>query len=407
MQQPYPGPIVQSDARRGVRRRLTRAVRHVIGVLIAGAPRAEGVPPADRQALALAAGAPPRPPGDDPLVRARRALSEARAEMPLLLADPPPQPSPEMLFSNETAGLRQALRSYTDRIDRLLLAAEEERRIMREQVDRLTGEIAALRDGLAGVRAALPAREVALALAAGPAVADAVPATLSAVAPTVEQAVPAEAVADERVQLPADWPGQSAGLIEPPPVAGAEKEAETAVRPSNAGESGARVDEQVALPGQSRNEPSNAGEASAHLNDAPALRHSAAPPDDPFSGCAAGQAPLSPEEEEEGTEQLSVAHWQPDRIFAAGSIGLQVVLTPVTDMAQLAAMQAHLDDDPLIQHAQLVSYAAGEARLRLLFRAPAPWPRLRELIERAVGATIEPDGVTLTGNTLSLRLRRQ
>jgi hypothetical protein len=117
-----------------------------------------------RAAASLAppvAARPPRAPAlpddatDARRARARAALAEARALMPGVLGDAPtapPAPIPAYL-PTEAAELRQALRAYTDRVDRLLLDAEEERRTLREAVGRLTAELAALRAELAELRA--------------------------------------------------------------------------------------------------------------------------------------------------------------------------------------------------------------------------------------------------------------
>jgi hypothetical protein len=88
-------------------------------------------------------------------VRARAALAEARAEMPTLMRDVERPPTVEHVPA-EAAGLRQALRSYTDHVDRLLAAADDERRALREQVMRLNEELLLLRAEVADLRAVLP-----------------------------------------------------------------------------------------------------------------------------------------------------------------------------------------------------------------------------------------------------------
>lgn len=86
-------------------------------------------------------------------LRARGALAEARAQMPSLLAEPAsPDSVPAEHLPAEAAGLRRALRAYTDRVDGLLAAADEERRALREQVDKLSHELQSLRAELAEVK---------------------------------------------------------------------------------------------------------------------------------------------------------------------------------------------------------------------------------------------------------------
>lgn len=119
---------------------------------------------------ALTASPPPRhrpmpAPPPDAVLRAREALAQAAAEMPTLLHDEDNAPATAIApidasaaghVPSEAAALRQALRAYTDQIDRLLAGADEERWALRAQVAQLTAEVSALRAELAGIRVALP-----------------------------------------------------------------------------------------------------------------------------------------------------------------------------------------------------------------------------------------------------------
>jgi hypothetical protein len=134
----------------GVGRQFAQAVRRVVDALL---PPARSVVPA----------VPTAPPMQetDVRLRARQALAEARAHLEPLLSDGP-GPAEEAIEHPlaESVLLRQSLRAYTDHVERLLAAAEEERRALRTQINRLTEEVLALRAEVAELRlrVALPAR---------------------------------------------------------------------------------------------------------------------------------------------------------------------------------------------------------------------------------------------------------
>jgi hypothetical protein len=203
-----------SSSAPGVRRRLALAVRHVVRALV---PFIREAPASSPPAL---------PDGlDDARQRARRALSEARAEMPTLLAEPSPAPPTVVAehLASEAVELRQALRAYTDRIDLLLAGADEERRSLREQVDRLTVELLAMRAELGAVRAAL-------AEGRGPA---------EGRAPRADEPAGAEAPAE---------PAEVAAPTEheqPQPSIPAEQPVETPILPAERPEEEARLDARV------------------------------------------------------------------------------------------------------------------------------------------------------------------
>ncbi len=163
----------------GVGRQFAQAVRRVVDALL---------PPVPPSVPALPTPAPPAPtPETDARLRARQILAEARAHLEPLLGDGPPAAEEAVEHPlAESVLLRQSLRAYTDHVERLLAAAEEERRALRTQINRLTEEVLVLRAEVAELRAALPAAMTAPAaggeaLAAAPA---AVPVAASAGAAT-------------------------------------------------------------------------------------------------------------------------------------------------------------------------------------------------------------------------------
>jgi hypothetical protein len=141
----------------GVGRQFLQAVRRVVDALLLPAPRS--VTPA------LPAASPVQE------QRARQALAEARVHLEPLLSDGP-GPAEEAVEHPlaESVLLRQSLRAYTDHVERLLAAAEEERRALRAQINRLTEEVLVLRAEMAELRlrVALPASMSATSPAAEP-----------------------------------------------------------------------------------------------------------------------------------------------------------------------------------------------------------------------------------------------
>lgn len=160
----------------GVGRQFAQAVRRVVDTLLPPAPRSS-IP-------ARPAVLPPVSPASDIEVRfrARQALAEARAHLEPLLGEGP-RPAEEAVEHplTESVLLRQSLRAYTDHVERLLAAAEEERRALRAQINRLTEEVLVLRAELTEIRAALPAAASASSPAAEPSAA--APATPREAAP--------------------------------------------------------------------------------------------------------------------------------------------------------------------------------------------------------------------------------
>lgn len=300
-----------ASAPAGVRLRFAQAVRHVIRALTTGQPdRRRPAPlPATEEHVAR--------------LRARSALAEARAQMPSLVPVPAtaePAPPAEHV-PGEAAGLRQALRAYTDRVDRLLAASDEERRSLRDQVDRLAGEMLALRAELAGMRAAL-----------------------------------AEGAPRREARWGTTGMEADADAGEPPP--------RTGVVPDGAQE----IDAQL---------------------PAPAAADAAGEPQPPAAASPAG----------------SVEHTRWDsRVFPAGTVGITLALRPVRDPQQAQLIAARLSTQPGLEHVELQPVESGQARYRVTFRQPTPWPVLRSAVEAASETTIDPAGVAMARGLVCLAL---
>lgn len=202
-------PVGDGHARGGVRLRFVRAVRHVLASLLPPErlPVHQPVPPPVAVRLAPPTAVPPPylpPAHEEALHRARAALAEARAEMPTLLQDSGrPERLEEVEYRPaEAVGLRQALRAYTDHVDRLLAAADEERRALRAQVMRLSEELLLLQAEVADLRARL-------ATPATPAELPTPPAALPEPEPAPPPSVPAETIAPP-AETPRPEPAASA-----------------------------------------------------------------------------------------------------------------------------------------------------------------------------------------------------
>jgi hypothetical protein len=346
-----------------VRVRLARAVRHVLGSLVPPPPPAvtPHVPP-----LTTSLALPAPVPDEGAILRARAALAEARAEMPTLLQEAPPVRTPEPSYiPAEAAGLRQALRAYTDHVDRLLSAADDERRVLREQVTRLNEEVLMLRAEMDSLRALLPATHTAAALSepspttsasvpqvAQPPVAAGISAPVSEpAAPSAAHPLAAPARTDDAAQLPTDVPhaphGEAAPLV---PVMPPKPAADVPATP--------RVQS-----------PTQAPEASPH-----------------------------PVERSEELARFDA------RAFPAGTIGLLVALSPVDDFHRLTMVQERLSNEAGVESVELSSYEYGEARLRLTFRTAARGRWLREALERAAGVPLDPASLRFDKGVVSARL---
>lgn len=419
-----------------VRARLARAVRHVLGSLMPDPPRTTA-PSTPTHAPSLRLPEPLPAPDEAARLRARAALAEARAEMPTLLGDSPPIRPPEPSYvPAEAAGLRQALRAYTDHIDRLLTAADEERRVLREQVTRLSEEVLLLRAEVSGLRALLPTSQTA-ALPAPPAtpaphpslpghshVPDAPPPPARVeqlsfqaahTAPTPQPSQPgALPVADSFAPTaPTVPPEQRAPAIQHFPAATpsrSEEESHALDAPV------AAVEQATATTYQTPKPPAAAPTEPLPLHEREQGAH-AAPRATPERRVLPTAVPVSaalpPQDPPPVTERsaLMAANTRSEelerfdaRVFPAGTIGVLVAISPVDDFHGLTMIQERLSAEAVVESVELSSYEFGEARLRLTFRVPTRGRWLRTALERAAGAPLDLAALRFAQGTIHARV---
>jgi hypothetical protein len=353
-----------------VRWGFARAVRQVLESIVAAGqplPRAAYVPP---PSTLPALSGPSAVDSEAARERARAVLEEARAEMPSLLRDAP-LPVPELTHvPAEAAGLRQALRSYTDHVDRLLTAADEERRVLRDQVNRLSEELLMLRAEVTGLRALIPPAPPSLLHQPVEVVPNVVPPAPAGPIPTAP--LPSSAVAVESRSPGTDTREQhgEADVASPLPT----------LVPAN--------DAEAPMPS-----------ADATLSETPPLPAAPDSATQPTGGEAPAPAPVA----QPGAEELARLD---ARVFPAGTIGLLMGLAPVDDFHRLTMIQERLGNEAGVESVELSSYELGEARLRLTFRTPARGRWLRETIERAAGAPIDPTTIRFEQGMVHARFTR-
>jgi hypothetical protein len=401
-----------------VRRGLLRAVRRVFGAL-SGAPPSRAVVPA-RPADVAPTAPEPAPEADQARLRARAALTDARAQMPSLLEERPEASSGAgEHIPAESAVLRQALRSYTDHVEGLLRAADDERRALRVQINRLSEDVLMMRAELDAMRAALPAppTEQVPALpehseqpATGdPSVTSSSPAaaSLTEIEPPPPSAADDAGATREPVATTAvagvEPPVQLPPIPQPPPVVPSEAPLEPDRMRMPAAASLAReTREGTGMRGQ----PPVVSDLAPDVAPEPASASQALPSDESVTPAVEGALPPVPAQPlvvpdagtSEAEERLAA------RVFPSGTVGVMVAVWPVASFEKLRSIQDGLAADPLVDRAELLTYEEGEATLRLNFRRAARWPWLRGTVERVAGAPIRPGSVSYERGTISLTL---
>lgn len=282
-------------------------------------------------------------------LRARTALAEARAQMPSLLEGraPAPTPTDSERLPSEAAGLRRALREYTDHVDQRLAAVDDERRALREQVARLSAELETLRGELVRLASALPPAQ---------------PAALAG--PAAEGTSTAGVLASPAVTIAA---GQEPDAVAAPLV----------LETGGGGAEGEAAQEQAVVAGDRQDRAGDTSGVGADWGQ-PAIE-----PD----GAAEAAA-----EERAGLE---------GRVFPAGSVGVNVVVHGVESVA----FDELLRTAPAVESVQ-VRLEAGRAHVRLTLRRAVRWPELRETLEAAAGKRIDPAMAGMRGGVVSVVLRR-
>jgi len=74
-----------------------------------------------------------------------------------------------------------------------------------------------------------------------------------------------------------------------------------------------------------------------------------------------------------------------DRVFAAGTVGTRVELSPPPDEEEWDAIIARLEAEPFVDSAEPIGDAGADASLRVTLRTPLRWEQFGALLERALG----------------------
>ncbi|MGH2584843.1 MAG: hypothetical protein ACRDJE_08020 [Dehalococcoidia bacterium] len=73
-----------------------------------------------------------------------------------------------------------------------------------------------------------------------------------------------------------------------------------------------------------------------------------------------------------------------ERTFAAGTVGTRVYLSPPPSAGELDRMVTRLDEEPPVEHAEVIETGDGAACVRVSLRTPLRWEQFSSLIERAI-----------------------
>jgi hypothetical protein len=96
-----------------------------------------------------------------------------------------------------------------------------------------------------------------------------------------------------------------------------------------------------------------------------------------------------------------------DRVFAAGTIGTKVIISPTPDEPARRAIIERLNDDPLVEHAESVNSKEDDAEaalIRVTLRAPMRWEQFGALLERALDRPISQGDVRWSQGAVRVHL---
>ena len=318
-------------------------------VAIAVLPEQPPAPPA-RALPAL-----PSPDLDVARDRARRALMEARQAMGGMIPNDPPPAESNAESANHTVS------PDLDRLRAYLEEAEQERAALREEVAALRGALAALRVRLDGLERLLPAGRP-----------------------------PEPAGRTEAEEPPAAPPiSPSEAPVQPESVA-ADHPAPRPLLAASADDTEAEAPAVDALQPPETAAPAPAADATA-LAAAPG----ATPP---------SPANETPPDDADAVRELRerVLRALRDRVFAAGTVGTRIQLTPAPEQPELAGIAARLSAEPFVEHAEpLPDHPGG---LRVTLRTPLRWEQFGGLIERALDRPLAQGGVSWSHGAVRVRL---
>jgi hypothetical protein len=94
-----------------------------------------------------------------------------------------------------------------------------------------------------------------------------------------------------------------------------------------------------------------------------------------------------------------------ERTFAAGTVGTRVYLSPPPAADQLERVVTRLNEEPLVEHAEVIETDDGAACIRVSLRTPLRWEQFSSLIERAMDHPLLHSEAAWSDGALHVQLR--
>jgi hypothetical protein len=125
-------------------------------------------------------------------------------------------------------------------------------------------------------------------------------------------------------------------------------------------------------------------------------------------------ATVSPDEEDPTDDEGQVRELRErvlralrERVFAAGTVGTKVLVSPAPDEPALRGMIERFNEHPLVDHAELIESKeedAEAATIRVSLRAPMRWEQFGDLLERALAQPVAQADVRWSQGAVRVQL---
>ena len=92
-----------------------------------------------------------------------------------------------------------------------------------------------------------------------------------------------------------------------------------------------------------------------------------------------------------------------ERVFAAGTVGTKIELTPAPPEPELEKIIDRFHAEPLIEHAELLERGEESALLRVTLRTAMRWDQFSALLERTLGRPISAGEASWSQGTVRVR----